>query len=116
MRAAGIRHIASVSSADSLLDGQQRRAEELQTFCATVPDQRNHLEHCGQLLGVQSVPALCEALGYTGAPEDLSMWLCLFAGKGLEQNYLGYPRARALACHWPGLLASRSMKVARVSR
>jgi hypothetical protein len=106
MRAAGIRHIASASSADSVLDGQQRRAEELQTFRATVPDQRGHLDHCGQLLGVHSVPALCEALGYTGAPEDLSMWLCLFAGKGLEHNFLGYPRARALAFHGPGLLAS----------
>jgi hypothetical protein len=98
MRAEGVRGIVAVSSSDAALDRHQRRAEQVEVWQGTVPDRKQLLVHCARTLGVASIPALCEALGYTGAPEDLGMWLCFFAGDALAQNCLGHPRARALAC------------------
>ena len=98
MRAEGVRGIVAVSSSDAALDRHQRRAEQVEVWQGTVPDRKQLLVHCARILGAASIPALCQALGYTGAPEDLGMWLCFFAGDALAQNCLGHPRARALAC------------------
>ena len=48
-----------------------------------VPDASRHLERLGQLFSVDTLPKLAIALRYNGPLELLSMWLCLFCGRGV---------------------------------
>ena len=53
---------------------------QLCTHCRYAADAHGLLQHCGNVLGVQTVWELAQRLGYTGPIELLSMWLCLLGG------------------------------------
>ena len=75
---------------------------QLCTHCRYAADAHGLLQHCGNVLGVQTVWELAQRLGYTGPIELLSMWLCLLGGGTLctpaAWDLLSSPRAPALAC------------------
>jgi hypothetical protein len=60
------------------------------TFRETMPDQNEHLLVLGNHVGAGrrdvSIFEVVEWLGFDGAVEDLSMWCCLFFGKGVQHH------------------------------
>jgi len=104
MRAAGIRGLVSLAA----LGGHRyvslapyELAESVGRHCKTVPDQGGHLVRIANLLGVSTMPALANALGYDGPLELLSMWACLFGGKqfvGVADKALNANMALECAC------------------
>jgi hypothetical protein len=73
-------------------------ANSLAEFANWVPDESRHLERLGQLFSVDTLPELAIALAYDGPMELLSMWLCLFCGRGMVvQDVLMYMKDPAVA-------------------
>ena len=82
MRAHGIPGLLAIRMLDPA-GSKYEEANLLAEFARWVPDESRHLERLGQLFSVDTLPNLAIALGYDGPLELLSMWLCLFCGRGM---------------------------------
>ena len=83
MRAANIQRLITFGT---VLDYMPHTAviqehERLEVFGRFVPDQAGHLAALGEEYSVDNLGILCKVLEYDGAPELLSMWLCILQAR-----------------------------------
>jgi len=93
-------------------------AEQLSVFAKTVPDQKGLLLFLSYLVSVSDLGSLMIALDYRGAPELLSMWLCVLSAPGSRISCLSHPSPAAPApvgtAHGSALCATLSQLSGRV--
>lgn len=79
----GLLATGEVGAVSGAVSAPFANAHLLAEFGRWVPDESCHLVRLGALFSVSTVHDLANALHYNGPLELLSMWLCLFCGKGM---------------------------------
>ena len=77
MRCAGLERLILVGGGR----GPLSLAESLTTFMDSVPDVSSHFVHCAAKLRVTTLADLVGALDWSGPPELLSMYFCLYLAR-----------------------------------
>jgi hypothetical protein len=77
MRGAGLERLTLVGGGC----GPLSLAESLTMFMDSVPDVSSHFVHCAKKLRVTTLPDLVRALDWSGPPELLSMYFCLYLAR-----------------------------------